>query len=249
MTTTAAPGTGRRANPQAGVPAADANPHAVAAATAPAQQQPTPTGDRRNGTNGDARSAAIEAWLSAAATGNELTGAQLAQRYNRSPSWGRAVVRDARRQQATATRSPAATKPQAPVRPPVVVVTRAIRRLTLLAVVVVAAVAAVASYAHMAALAEAAGEEWRAAVLPLSVDGMMLAASMTALVRRRAGKTAGVAWSALLLGIAASVAANVAAAQPTLEGRLVAAWPPLALLLAIELALQQTRHDHRERQR
>jgi peptidoglycan/LPS O-acetylase OafA/YrhL len=129
------------------------------------------------------------------------------------------------------------------------VVTRAIRRLTLLAVVVVAAVAAVASYAHMAALAEAAGEEWRAAVLPLSVDGMMLAASMTALVRRRAGKTAGVAWSALLLGIAASVAANVAAAQPTLEGRLVAAWPPLALLLAIELALQQTRHDHRERQR
>jgi hypothetical protein len=51
---------------------------------------------------------------------------------------------------------------------------------------------------------------------------------MTMMARRRAGKNAGwLAWVSLSAGIAASLAANVAAAQPTLIGRAVAAWPPL----------------------
>lgn len=41
--------------------------------------------------------------------------------------------------------------------------------------------------------------------------------------------------AALGLGLAASLAGNVIAAHPTALGRLVAAWPPLALLVAIEL--------------
>ncbi len=41
--------------------------------------------------------------------------------------------------------------------------------------------------------------------------------------------------AALTLGLAASLAGNVIAAHPTALGRLVAAWPPLALLVAIEL--------------
>jgi hypothetical protein len=44
---------------------------------------------------------------------------------------------------------------------------------------------------------------------------------------------------ALLLGLGASLAANVAAAEPTVQGRLVAAWPPIGLLLAYELLMQQ----------
>jgi hypothetical protein len=44
---------------------------------------------------------------------------------------------------------------------------------------------------------------------------------------------------ALLLGLGASLAANVAAAEPTVQGRLVAAWPPVGLLLSYELMLQQ----------
>ena len=40
---------------------------------------------------------------------------------------------------------------------------------------------------------------------------------------------------ALALGVAASVVANVLHAEPTLVGRAIAAWPPLALLLTIEL--------------
>jgi hypothetical protein len=115
-----------------------------------------------------------------------------------------------------------------------------VRRVTTAAVLSVALVAAVASYEHMRALAETAGEGWRSWLLPISVDGLAVAASMTMLVRRRAGEKSGaLAWTALLLGLGASLAANVAAAEPTVVGRLVAAWPPVGLLLSYELLLQQ----------
>ena len=118
-----------------------------------------------------------------------------------------------------------------------------VRGTTTVAVLLVALVAAVASYEHMRALAVVAGEDWRSWLLPISVDGLAVAASMTMLVRRRAGLPAGgLAWAALLLGLGASMAANVAAAQPTVAGRLVAAWPPVALLLAYELLMQQLGH-------
>lgn len=117
-----------------------------------------------------------------------------------------------------------------------------IRRTTTAAVAIVAAVAAAVSYEHMRTLGTLAGEGWRADVLPLSVDGLVVAASMALLVRTRAGKPAGpLVWASLTAGILASLAANVAAAQPTLIGRLVAGWPPLALVLAYELLMQQVR--------
>jgi hypothetical protein len=119
-------------------------------------------------------------------------------------------------------------------------VPRWVHRVTTAAVLSVALVAAIASYEHMRALAELAGEGWRSWLLPISVDGLAVAASMTMLVRRRAGEKSGaLAWTALLLGLGASLAANVAAAEPTVVGRLVAAWPPLGLLLSYELLMQQ----------
>jgi hypothetical protein len=115
-----------------------------------------------------------------------------------------------------------------------------VQRVTTAAVLSVALVAAIASYEHMRALAELAGEGWRSWLLPISVDGLAVAASMTMLVRRRAGLPAGaLAWVALLLGLGASLTANVAAAEPTVQGRLVAAWPPVGLLLSYELLMQQ----------
>ena len=120
-----------------------------------------------------------------------------------------------------------------------------VRGVTTLAVVLVALVAAVVSYEHMRALAELAGEGWRSWLLPISVDGLVVAGSMTMLVRRRAGQPAGaLTWAALVLGLGASLAANVVAADPgvidpALLRRLVAAWPPVALLLAYELLMQQ----------
>jgi len=106
----------------------------------------------------------------------------------------------------------------------------------------VAAVAAVVSYAHMQEVAERAGEDWRAWLLPLSVDGLVVAASMALLTRRRAGLPGGrLAWCALLGGVGASLAANIAAAEATATARVVAAWPALAFAVAFELLLQQRR--------
>ena len=118
----------------------------------------------------------------------------------------------------------------------------ATRVVTVAAVLLVAAVAAVVSYAHMQEVAERAGEQWRAWLLPLSVDGLVVAASMGLLTRRRAGRPGGrLAWCALLGGVGASLAANVAAADPTATARVVAAWPALAFAVAFELLLQQRR--------
>ena len=117
---------------------------------------------------------------------------------------------------------------------------RRVRATTTAAVATVAAVAAAVSYAHMYDLAAASGEEWRSWLLPLAVDGLLAAAGMSMLVARHHGtRPTPLAWVSLWLGISASLAANVAAAEPTVTGRLVAAWPPVALALAFELLMQQ----------
>lgn len=116
------------------------------------------------------------------------------------------------------------------------------RRASVLAVAVVAGVAAVVSYAHMKQLADTAGEGWRSHLLPLSVDGLLIAAAMSMVVARLHNhRPSTLAWFALVLGILASLAANVAAAEPTWVGRLVAAWSPVALALSFELLMQQIR--------
>lgn len=121
-------------------------------------------------------------------------------------------------------------------------VSAAVRHTTVAAVLLVAGVAAVVSYAHMQTVAARAGESWRSLLLPLSVDGLIVAASMVLLTRRRAGLGGGaLAWCALLGGVAASLAANVAAAEPTVTARLVAAWPAVAFAVAFELLLEQRR--------
>jgi len=194
--------------------------------------------------NGTQRHAAVAAWQESVAAGAPLSGAQLGDRYGRSARWGRQVIAEAREvppgmpEAATAHEAAPGRHDAGQATSPWV------RRTTTLAVLAVAAVAAIVSYEHMRALAAAAGEGWRSWLVPVSVDGLMVAASMTALTRRRAGDPVGaLAWAALLLGITASVAANIAAADPTLVGRAVASWPPLALGLSFELLLQQGRHQ------
>lgn len=121
------------------------------------------------------------------------------------------------------------------------------RRVATFAVALVAVVAAVVSYAHMQQLASTAGEGWRAHLLPLSVDGLLIAAAMSMVVSRLHGRRpSALAWIALTLGIVASLAANVAAAQPSTVGRLVAAWSPLALAVSFELLMQQIRRTRPE---
>jgi hypothetical protein len=122
-------------------------------------------------------------------------------------------------------------------------VPRWVRVVTVAAVSVVAAVAAIVSYVHMHELAHRAGEEWRANIIPLSADGLLVAASMVMLVRRRAGEKAGaLAWVGLVLGLVASLGANLAVADWTDPVSIaVSGWPPLALAVAFELLIVVTR--------
>ncbi|MEU6356300.1 DUF2637 domain-containing protein [Streptomyces sp. NPDC047072] len=104
---------------------------------------------------------------------------------------------------------------------------------------VVAGVAAYASYVHQREFALQGGADRTSAALwPLSVDGLLLLATVGVLKQpvARDRRTRLVVWAAFLLGIAVSLAANVAAAPAlTWKPVLVAGWPPVALLLAVEL--------------
>lgn len=112
---------------------------------------------------------------------------------------------------------------------------------------VVAAVAAYSSYAHQQQFAlDGGADPVSAALWPLSVDGLVILAS-TGLLKERLEMAPRARWTvrlAFLLGVLVSLAANIAAA-PMLSWQpvLVAGWPPLALLLAVELVLHARRRD------
>jgi hypothetical protein len=111
--------------------------------------------------------------------------------------------------------------------------------------VVVAAVAAYASYEHQRIFALRGGADVAGASLwPLSVDGLLVLATIGLLKPRDAARrrTQYAVRLAFVLGIAVSLAANVAAApQLAWQPVLVAGWPPVALLLAVELLAAGTR--------
>lgn len=107
-----------------------------------------------------------------------------------------------------------------------------------------ALIAGTVSYLHMHALVALHGQPgWVAALTPLSVDGMIVAASTTLLADSRSGQRGGVLpWALLVIGSMASLAANVAVAEPTMAGRVIAAWPSFALIGSYELLMRQVRH-------
>lgn len=122
-----------------------------------------------------------------------------------------------------------------------------VRVTTVFAVVVVAVIAAVVSYSHMQQLAASAGEDWRSWLIPLSIDGLVVAASMVLLTRRRTELPGGpLAWGALGAGVGASLAANMADARPEPTAVLVAGWPAVAFAVAFELLCQQRRAERHE---
>jgi len=122
---------------------------------------------------------------------------------------------------------------------------RWIRRTTVGCVALLALIAGTVSYLHMHALVAMHGQPgWVAALTPLSVDGMIVAASTTLLAESRSGTHGGVPpWTLLAVGSVASLAANVAVAQPTISGRLIAAWPSFALICSYELLMRHVRRS------
>ena len=121
---------------------------------------------------------------------------------------------------------------------------RVIRFTTAAVVCAVAAFAAVVSYSHIYGLGRAHGQDGTAArLLPLSVDGLILAASLVLLHEARNDRDApALARFMLWLGISATIGANVAyGAGYGLLGALISAWPAVAFIGAVEIAMQQVR--------
>jgi hypothetical protein len=122
---------------------------------------------------------------------------------------------------------------------------RWIRWTTIACVGLLALIAGTASYLHMHRLVELHGQPgWVAALTLFSVDGMIVAASTTLLADSRTGRRGGLLpWTLLVAGSVASLAANVAVAEPTLIGRVIAAWPSFALTASYELLTRQVRRS------
>ena len=106
---------------------------------------------------------------------------------------------------------------------------RVIRFATAAVVCAVAAFAAVVSYSHIYGLGRAHGQDGTAArLLPLSVDGLILAASLVLLHEARNGRDAPrLARFMLWLGIGATIGANIAfgAAYGLLGALISGMWP------------------------
>jgi Protein of unknown function (DUF2637) len=121
---------------------------------------------------------------------------------------------------------------------------RVVRWSTAGVVVGVAAVAAVASYERAYTLVRAHGEAgWTGRLVPLTVDGLIYASSMVMLdsARRNAPVLALARWL-LVLGIVATLAANVAhGLGHGLIGAAVVAWPAVALVGSYELLMMVIR--------
>lgn len=121
---------------------------------------------------------------------------------------------------------------------------RYIRVSAALTVVAVAMFAAVISYSHIYTVARANGESvLDSRLLPLSVDGLILAASLTAFYASRNRLDVPVlARLMLVLGIGATIAVNwLFGFSHGVLGGLLSAWPAASFIGAVELTIWMVR--------
>lgn len=105
------------------------------------------------------------------------------------------------------------------------------------AAALVATIAGAASWEHIASVAYGAGERpWVAYSLPAAIDGLIVVGVAALLEDRRTGRVPRrSARIAVAVGVLATLAANIASAEPTWTARLVAVAAPVAFLLAVEV--------------
>ncbi len=121
---------------------------------------------------------------------------------------------------------------------------RLIRAATAAVVTAVAAFAAVVSYSHVFDLGRLHGQSGTAArLLPLSVDGLILAASLVLLHEARNGRPApALARCMLWLGVSPTLAANALYGLAWgVPGVALSAWPGAAFVGSVELLMGMVR--------
>jgi hypothetical protein len=116
--------------------------------------------------------------------------------------------------------------------------------LTALFVGGLAIVAGAISFAHMRELALDHDQlGWKSYAFPISVDGLEIVASLYLVAQRRAGRPTGpIPWVALIVGTAASLAANVAVGGADPIGKALAGWPAVSMLVSIKLLFSMIDH-------
>jgi len=124
---------------------------------------------------------------------------------------------------------------------------RRIQRTTTAGVAGLALAGFAMSYEALHALARDSGVSAELAWLwPLVVDGFIVVASLSVLGAVLESRRSWHPWFLLLIFSSVSVAGNVAHGAPTPVGRLVAAVPPVALVLAFDLLMRQLQLTLRE---
>jgi hypothetical protein len=116
------------------------------------------------------------------------------------------------------------------------------------AVLGVAAIAAVVSYSHIYDLAVGHAETGTAArLLPVSVDGLIMSASLALLhAARKRLRAPWMAYLMLSFGVGATIAANMAYGLPAgWMAAAIAAWPATAFVGSVEMALMLARNERR----
>jgi hypothetical protein len=84
---------------------------------------------------------------------------------------------------------------------------------------------------------------WKSLAFPISVDGVELVASLYLVAQRRAGRPTGwIPWIALIVGTAASLAANIAVGGADPIGKALAGWPAVSMLVSIKLLFSMIDH-------
>jgi hypothetical protein len=114
---------------------------------------------------------------------------------------------------------------------------KVIRRSMVVTVALVGILAAVLSFRHQADLALPHGETpWSSALWPFTVDGLLVAGTIAMLDAARRSYSRGWARTAVLAGVGMTLWANCVHGVPYgPAGVAVAAWPPVAMIISIEV--------------
>lgn len=122
-----------------------------------------------------------------------------------------------------------------------------IRKATTTVVVALAVLAAYVSYIHMFVVTRLYGAESMATavVVPLTIDGMIVASGMVVLAHAQTGRRVPVlTWFGLAFGIVATVGVNAAyGLQSGPAGAVLAAWPAVALVVSYEALIRLVRFE------
>ena len=116
-------------------------------------------------------------------------------------------------------------------------------------ILVLAAIAAAGSFTHIRDLAEKSGQHgWMAWAIAVSID---LTCVMAARERQRdaaRGASDGLTWPTVVLigAVVLTLAANLATAQPTVWGWIMAAVPAAAFLVAVSMLERRAAHQPRQ---